>query len=107
MKKLIGALLAMVAVLGCGCSGINATKSVSPMDFILPGLMKNAPSTPPAPNDAVSVPLLVETAEPPPVQPPASLRASGLREQSSQGTIHTAPAIASCDSDREVRVFAN
>lgn len=33
-------LLAVVA-LGAGCSGINASKSVSPLDFILPGLIKN------------------------------------------------------------------
>jgi len=26
---------------GSGCSGIHASKSVSPLDFILPGLMKN------------------------------------------------------------------
>jgi hypothetical protein len=31
-------LLAVVAVLGGGCSGINATKSISPLDFFLPGL---------------------------------------------------------------------
>ncbi len=33
-------LLAVVA-LGAGCSGIHASKSVSPLDFILPGLIKN------------------------------------------------------------------
>jgi hypothetical protein len=34
---------ALLAVLACsaGCSGIHASKSVSPLDFILPGLMKN------------------------------------------------------------------
>jgi hypothetical protein len=34
---------ASLAVLFCvaGCSGIHASKSVSPLDFILPGLMKN------------------------------------------------------------------
>jgi hypothetical protein len=34
------ALLGMLAC-GTGCSGIHASKSVSPLDFILPGLMKN------------------------------------------------------------------
>ncbi len=36
-------------LLGGGCSGINATKSVSPLDFILPGLMKVEPAQPLAP----------------------------------------------------------
>ena len=31
-------LLAAVSSLATGCSGISATKSVSPLDFILPGL---------------------------------------------------------------------
>jgi hypothetical protein len=33
-----------------GCGGINASKSVSPLDFILPGLIKTAPQpgAPPA-----------------------------------------------------------
>jgi hypothetical protein len=29
--------LALLLAAGAGCSGINATKSVSPLDFILPG----------------------------------------------------------------------
>jgi hypothetical protein len=33
-------LLAVIA-LGAGCSGINASKSISPATFLLPGLMKN------------------------------------------------------------------
>jgi hypothetical protein len=35
------AMLLAVLALGAGCSGINASKSVSPLDFILPGLIKN------------------------------------------------------------------
>jgi len=31
---------------GAGCSGINATKSISPLDFLLPGIMRAEP--PPA-----------------------------------------------------------
>lgn len=41
---------AMLAIFATGCGGINASKSVSPLDFILPGLIKTAPQpeTPPA-----------------------------------------------------------
>ncbi len=36
----------LIAVLLTGCSGINASKSVSPLDFLLPGLhMRNDPPT--------------------------------------------------------------
>jgi len=34
---------AMLAVGVTGCGGINASKSVSPLDFILPGLIQTAP----------------------------------------------------------------
>jgi hypothetical protein len=36
-------VVALVALLslGAGCSGIHASKSVSPATFLLPGLMKN------------------------------------------------------------------
>jgi hypothetical protein len=42
------AWLALVLLLvGSGCSGINASKSVSPLDFLLPSLhMQNAPAFP-------------------------------------------------------------
>ena len=50
------AILAFVALWGAGCSGINASGSVSPATFFLPGLMKadppattNAPVTASAP----------------------------------------------------------
>ncbi|MGN6642600.1 MAG: hypothetical protein ACTHKU_06320 [Verrucomicrobiota bacterium] len=33
----------VVLLLVAGCSGINASKSVSPIDFILPGLMQADP----------------------------------------------------------------
>ena len=36
-------------LLGVGCSGINATKSISPLDFLLPGILKVDP--PPAQPD--------------------------------------------------------
>lgn len=40
----------MLALFASGCGGINASKSVSPLDFILPGLIKTGPppATPPA-----------------------------------------------------------
>jgi len=33
----------ILLVAAAGCSGINASKSVSPLDFILPGLMQADP----------------------------------------------------------------
>jgi hypothetical protein len=37
------AVPAVLALLGAGCGGINASQSVSPASFFLPGLMKNDP----------------------------------------------------------------
>ena len=34
-------MLLALAFAGAGCSGINASKSVSPASFFLPGLMRN------------------------------------------------------------------
>jgi len=55
--SLIGgaAALALFALVGSGCSGINASKSISPLDFILPGLMQNVPATP-AISDTINAP---------------------------------------------------
>jgi len=39
-------MAATVLLLAAGCSGINATKSISPLDFLLPGILKADP--PPA-----------------------------------------------------------
>jgi hypothetical protein len=40
-----GVILALLV--NCGCSGINASKSVSPIDFLLPGLhLQNEPPRP-------------------------------------------------------------
>ena len=42
----IAVLLVATALLS-GCSGISATKSISPLDFLLPGLLKNdSPAVP-------------------------------------------------------------
>jgi len=48
------------AAVATGCSGINASKSISPLDFLLPGLMDNRPSLPVIPIQTNSVPLLAE-----------------------------------------------
>jgi hypothetical protein len=37
------ALLAVTALFGAGCGGINASQSVSPASFFLPGLLKACP----------------------------------------------------------------
>jgi len=47
-------MIVALAVFSAGCSGINASTSVSPATFLLPGLMK---TDPPATNPPV---LLVE-----------------------------------------------
>jgi hypothetical protein len=44
------AALLSLLTLSAGCSGIHASKSISPLDFILPGLMKHEPA--PAPDKA-------------------------------------------------------
>jgi hypothetical protein len=47
--RLKGKLLRLIiypalAIMAVGCSGINVQKSVSPLDFILPGLMQADPA---------------------------------------------------------------
>ena len=37
------AMLTAVALLGVGCGGINASQSVSPASFFMPGLLKASP----------------------------------------------------------------
>jgi hypothetical protein len=37
------AIAAAGLLLGAGCSGINASKSISPLDFLLPGILKADP----------------------------------------------------------------
>jgi hypothetical protein len=39
-----------------GCSGINASKSVSPIDFLLPHKLLMLQESPPAPPDSVLLP---------------------------------------------------
>jgi len=50
-------LLALAALATAGCSGINATKSISPLDFLLPGL--HIQNTHPAPGSLESAPALL------------------------------------------------
>jgi hypothetical protein len=38
-------LLALPALLCAGCGGISASRTVSPLDFLLPGILKNEPVT--------------------------------------------------------------
>ena len=40
--------------LGAACSGINATKSISPLDFLLPGLLKVEPQVAPINTNALA-----------------------------------------------------
>jgi hypothetical protein len=52
-------LFAALPLAGAGCSGINASQSVSPASFFLPGLLKNdAPARPagltPAPSSEIA-----------------------------------------------------
>jgi hypothetical protein len=37
------AMLTATALLGAGCGGINASQSISPASFFLPGLLKACP----------------------------------------------------------------
>jgi hypothetical protein len=46
-KTLRWALLASVVAGGAGCGGLNASHSISPASFFLPGLLKADPPKPP------------------------------------------------------------
>ena len=57
---------ALIAALATGCSGINASKSVSPIDFLLPGLhMQNSPPSPVIPIQTNTVPWLAQASPAP------------------------------------------
>ena len=53
-------LLALVAATATGCGGINASKSISPLDFIMPGLMQNHPKPPETPIETTNAPLIAQ-----------------------------------------------
>jgi hypothetical protein len=66
--------LVLLAVVATGCGGIQASKSISPIDFLLPGLhLQNCPPSPVTPDDTNPVPLLAH-ANPVPLSvcPPAT-----------------------------------
>ena len=42
----LATLVVSTGMLGAGCSGINATHSVSPATFLIPGLMQTTPAHP-------------------------------------------------------------
>tara|TARA_A100001037_G_C14789481_1_gene473990 strand:+ start:255 stop:446 length:192 start_codon:yes stop_codon:yes gene_type:complete len=48
-KKLILAMTVMAIMSWTGCSGINASGSISPATFLLPGFLKNDAPPPNAP----------------------------------------------------------
>jgi hypothetical protein len=61
----LAALLFGAVMLGTGCSGINASHSVSPATFLIPGFFGQTPAAPaPAPDPAVPVSIV----QPAPVQ---------------------------------------
>jgi hypothetical protein len=43
-KAVLALILAGIAGFGAGCSGINASHSVSPASFLIPGLLKVEPA---------------------------------------------------------------
>ncbi|MGD0258782.1 MAG: hypothetical protein ABSD29_03055 [Verrucomicrobiota bacterium] len=60
----------LILVLATGCSGINASQSVSPLDFLLPGLhMQNGPASPAVPLETNPSPVLAQSSPIPPVDP--------------------------------------
>jgi hypothetical protein len=50
------AVLAALPLAGAGCSGVNASQSVSPIDFFLPGAAHFLKASPPATNAPASFP---------------------------------------------------
>jgi len=50
------ALLAALPLVGAGCSGINASQSVSPLDFFLPGMGHLIKAEPPTTNAPAVLP---------------------------------------------------
>ena len=64
----IAAGLVALALLASGCGGVNATGSVSPATFFLPGLMKITPARPapgaPALPEQASMPVTPDSGQP-------------------------------------------
>jgi hypothetical protein len=54
----LSCLVAFLAMGTAGCGGISASKTVSPLDFFMPGIMKNdAPAGTNAPVASVTIPI--------------------------------------------------
>ncbi len=53
------ALLAAAALVSGGCGGLNASKTVSPLDFLLPGILYANPPQTNAPVELVKNPVEV------------------------------------------------
>jgi len=58
--RCVFALMLLLLVVGCG--GINASHSISPATFFLPGLVQTAPETEPMQTEEVESDLLVAQA---------------------------------------------
>jgi hypothetical protein len=72
--------LALLTADATGCSGINASKSVSPIDFLLPGLMENSPASPGIPIEHNPAPVLARANQITPVDlPPPNLATAERR----------------------------
>ena len=60
IRKILPQLFLSVWILvGTGCTGINASHSVSPASFFLPGLIQVEPTEPASPTDPDVKPVLV------------------------------------------------
>jgi hypothetical protein len=57
------AMLAFFLLAGAGCSGINASGSVSPATFFLPGLMKADPPPEAAPAPVAAITPFIQLAQ--------------------------------------------
>jgi len=55
-KLLPLAMLAAIGLFAAGCSGINSSQSVSPLDFFLPGAGHFLKASPPATNAPAAFP---------------------------------------------------
>ncbi len=51
---------ALITALATGCSGINASKSISLLDFILPRFIQNCPASPVIPVQSNAIHLLAQ-----------------------------------------------
>jgi hypothetical protein len=65
---------ALIAAAATGCSGINMSKSISPLDFLLPGLTRNGAPSETIPIETNSVALLAQASHHSSPNPTASTR---------------------------------